>query len=206
MNVIFARHGESEANVLRIISNRGRQHGLTKRGREQARRLAEALARFDVRHLYSSPLLRATETADVVTERLGLDYEVTAALREWDCGVMEGRSDHEAWAAHDAVVHAWLYEDDPTRRIEGGESLEDVADRFTHFVGRLIAAHGQTRDTIALIAHGSLYRCGLPLVVANADETFGLELQLGNTEAVIAELRDHRLVVRHWGPLPRKLP
>lgn len=40
MRLIFARHGESQANVERIISNRALPHGLTAKGRAQAETLA----------------------------------------------------------------------------------------------------------------------------------------------------------------------
>ena len=40
MRIYFARHGESEANLLHVFSNRGVKHGLTARGRAQAETLA----------------------------------------------------------------------------------------------------------------------------------------------------------------------
>ena len=43
MWIYFVRHGESEANLLNEISNRGLKHGLTERGRAQASALAETL-------------------------------------------------------------------------------------------------------------------------------------------------------------------
>ena len=43
MRIYFARHGESEANILQEFSNRGRKHGLTEKGKRQAERLADNL-------------------------------------------------------------------------------------------------------------------------------------------------------------------
>ena len=63
MRIYFARHGESQANLLHEISNRGLKHGLTRRGREQAVALADRLQNLAVTHIYSSPLLRAIETS-----------------------------------------------------------------------------------------------------------------------------------------------
>ena len=44
MRAYFVRHGESEANILEVISNRGSVHGLTEKGRRQANQLAGGLA------------------------------------------------------------------------------------------------------------------------------------------------------------------
>src|SRR5215510_3422657 len=95
MKIYFARHGESEANLLHEFSNRGVKHGLTQKGRAQAAELAVELAAKPILRIYSSPLLRATQTAGILAEALGLEVEVTDALREYDCGVLEGRADEE---------------------------------------------------------------------------------------------------------------
>src|SRR4030095_7217744 len=100
MRFYFVRHGESEANVLRVISNRGRQHGLTERGRQQARLLAQRIRGEPLSLIYGSPLLRGEQTATILAAELRLPYTVTGALCEYDCGVLEGRSDAEAWQQH----------------------------------------------------------------------------------------------------------
>ena len=92
MRIYFARHGESQANLLHEISNRGLRHGLTRKGREQAEGLARRLQGIPIATIYSSPVLRAIETSVILAHRLDVDYEVTEALREYDCGILEGRS------------------------------------------------------------------------------------------------------------------
>lgn len=73
----FVRHGESEANVLKVISNRGSRHGLTEKGRRQSAELASNLEGSRATRIYSSPLLRALQTAETVSSALGVDYDVT---------------------------------------------------------------------------------------------------------------------------------
>jgi probable phosphoglycerate mutase len=108
VKLIFSRHGESEANVLRVISNRDLPHPLTERGRIQAQALAERLAKRRILALYASPVLRAQQTALMVGGKLSLSIHTAEALREFDCGVMEGRGDAEAWQAHHEVIEACL--------------------------------------------------------------------------------------------------
>src|SRR5512136_2404131 len=123
MRIYFARHGESLANLLHEISNRGLRHGLTPKGRRQAVALADRLRDQHITHIYSSPLLRAIETTVLVANRLGLDYEVVDALREYDCGIAEGRSDAGAWQLYRTLSNAWLVDRRWDQRLEGGESF-----------------------------------------------------------------------------------
>lgn len=106
MRLIFARHGESVANVEPIISNRDLPHPLTAKGRQQANALADRLAENSIVAIYSSPILRAQGTAQIIAQRLGLVVETSAALREFDCGVAEGRGDDEAWRARNQAAKA----------------------------------------------------------------------------------------------------
>src|SRR5512136_313555 len=108
MRFYFVRHGQSEANVQRVISNRDLPHPLTELGRRQADALAQALADVPLAAIYSSPIIRAVQTAQIVAASNGLPLEIADALREPDCGIMEGRADEEAWAEHDRVVYDWV--------------------------------------------------------------------------------------------------
>ena len=110
MKIYFARHGESQANLLHMISNRSLPHGLTHLGHEQAEALADHLKEATITHIFSSPVPRAVETSAIVAKSLGLTYEVVDALREVDCGVLEGRSDQIAWQQWQELHHAWLIE------------------------------------------------------------------------------------------------
>ena len=70
MKLYFVRHGESEANVLQVISNRGWMHPLTEKGRQQANTLAEKLRGAGITKIYTSPLRRAVETAEILSRSL----------------------------------------------------------------------------------------------------------------------------------------
>ena len=89
----FVRHGESEANTLRIISNRESRFGLTALGRQQALTLAHSLSAVPISAIFTSPLLRARQTADILSRHLGRAYNVTDALpriRLWRFGRASG--------------------------------------------------------------------------------------------------------------------
>ncbi len=187
MRIYFTRHGESQANVLRQISNRGLVHPLTPRGREQAAALAERLRGRGITRIYSSPLLRAIETAVLVADRLGVEYEVTDALREFDCGIAEGRADAEAWALWQSAVDHWLLHGRLDWRIPGGESFNDLRDRFVPFVEELVARYRDTEATLLCVSHGGLLWMMLPSVLANVDHDRIGRRGLANATCLVAE-------------------
>jgi 2,3-bisphosphoglycerate-dependent phosphoglycerate mutase len=134
VRLYFVRHGESQANTLKIISNRGRQHGLTEHGRQQAIALAARLQSVSPSHIFSSPLLRAVQTAEIFSEILSAPLQITDALREYDCGILEGRSDPASWQRHRQLRDTWLRDKQWESRIEQGESFLDIRARFLPFV------------------------------------------------------------------------
>lgn len=80
MNLILARHGESEWN---IDPSAGEDSALTKLGLQQAELLGTWLAAiFEFDRIYASPLVRARQTAETVSRHLGLDVEYDDDLRE----------------------------------------------------------------------------------------------------------------------------
>lgn len=108
MKLYFVRHGESKANLLHEFSNRGRKHGLTEKGTAQAAALAHKLVGCSVSRVFSSPLLRAVQTAEILANALDAPYEIVDALREYDCGVLEGKSDAASWADYQRVLDDWM--------------------------------------------------------------------------------------------------
>jgi probable phosphoglycerate mutase len=104
MKITFTRHGQSLANTLQIISNRDLPHPLTDLGRQQAEALSQTLSRTRFERIYTSPVPRAVETGQILSERLNSPLRIEPALREYDCGELEGRGDPEAWQIHQQFV------------------------------------------------------------------------------------------------------
>ena len=198
MRIYFTRHGESQANVLHEISNRGLQHGLTSKGRQQVATLAQRLEGHPIERVYSSPLLRAIETSVILADRLDLDYEVVDALREYDCGIAEGRSDAEAWQLWQAVFDAWTLDRRWEQRIEGGESFYDIRQRFVPFIDRLVGRYGITEAGILCVSHGGVYWVMLPLVLKNVDHELVARHGLDYTSCIVAEWRSDGLYCLEW--------
>jgi probable phosphoglycerate mutase len=210
MKLYFARHGESEANTLGIISNRGLMYGLTDTGRQQAAALAARLKDIRFASIYASPLLRAIQTAEILARELAPfappgtqsgagdeGFEIADALREFDCGVLEDQPfpphlDDYLRLFRDWQAGKW------DRHFEGGESLLDIQARFIPFIERLTREHGPA-DNLLLVSHGGVLLSALPILLTNVDHAFAYEhIHFGNTEMVIAESTPGGWVCRSW--------
>jgi broad specificity phosphatase PhoE len=202
MKIYFARHGESQANLLRIISNRDLPYGLTARGREQAERLAERFQEHSITRIYTSPLLRAIQTATMLADHLGVEWETADGLREFDCGVAEGRADEGAWQLWQAEYEAWVFNHDYGYQIEGGESFQDVQRRFVPFVNGLIQSYAGTRDEVICISHGGIYSVMLPCILQNVTAEFMMKHGFDYTSCIVAQLRQEALVCTEWDGAP----
>ena len=198
MRIYFVRHGESQANLLREISNRGLRYGLTRKGREQAVALADRLHDQRITQIYSSPLLRAIETAVILANRLEIDYEVVDALREYDCGIAEGRSDAEAWQLWQELFDAWLVDRRWEQRIEGGESFYELRARFLPFIEGLVSRYGNTEAAILCVSHGGVYCAMLPLVLVNMDNRRIVDHGFDPASCLVSEWRPAGLTCVEW--------
>ena len=197
VKIYFARHGESEANLLNIFANRTGfdGHPLTKRGRGQVEALAENLKAQQIDQIYASPVFRARESAELIAAKLGVRFDTSEALREYDVGSLEGTCDEAGWKQHDDVLSAWLLEHRWGERTGGGESFDEMAARFVPFSNDLRINHrGQT---VLVIGHSGLFRCMLPHVLANVSYRYAHAHPLGHTSWVLA-VDEGELLCRQW--------
>ena len=97
--IVMVRHGETDWNRERRFQGRADQP-LNEAGRGQARELAELLHGEPVSALYTSPLQRARETAEILAANFGLRPQPLDALLEIDVGAWEGLTIEEVRAAY----------------------------------------------------------------------------------------------------------
>lgn len=194
----FVRHGESEANITRTFSNQGDRHPLTPKGLAQAHELAARLAGIPFAQVFTSPVLRAVQTAEILARACGVPAVVAEALREWDVGLYEGTDDPEGWAWHARVQEDWFERGLLESRMPGGESFFEIRDRFVPFIEGLTQAPARPGEAVLLVAHGGLYHAMLPHIFTNVDYAMVARHPFANTAYAVAEARPEGLRCREW--------
>lgn len=143
MQLLIIRH----ALPLRSEPGQGSDPDLSEEGIEQAKRLPEALARFPISRLISSPQKRAIQTAEPVADALGLSIDIDDRLAEYDRDL-----------SHYTPVEEISEED--MRRLANGE-LPSGVDQ-SEFIARVragvddIVSSAKREDTVALFSHGGV--------------------------------------------------
>ena len=140
--ILLVRHGEVD-NPRRVLYGRSPYFKLSARGREQAECVAAFLADRPVTAIYSSPLLRARQTADAIARRHPRATRHVSAL------LHEVRSAWQGMVLADFAPGFSTYTD---RRAADDESMEEIRERMARFLARARRRHpGQT---VVAVSHG----------------------------------------------------
>jgi probable phosphoglycerate mutase len=140
--IYLLRHGETAANAGRIFQSA--DVPLSEIGREQARRLAQRLAKAGIRQILASDLLRASETAEALRTATGAPIAFEPLLQERCFGDLRGRSYAEIGGNPFA----------PEYVPPGGESLGDFHARVARAFGVIERTLASTAAPIAVVTHG----------------------------------------------------
>jgi probable phosphoglycerate mutase len=187
MHVYFIRHAESVANAENIITSRAVDlYPLTEKGQAQARAVAEKLQEVEFAAAYSSHLLRATQTAEIIREGREIPLQQDQLLREHDAGELDDRRDEEAWDELERIYYAWVGGDFDARP-DGGESLLEVQERFGQFIDQLAHQGNPGTDTYLVVGHAGLFWGNLPFLFENVDFEFAREHGIDNASVIIGE-------------------
>jgi broad specificity phosphatase PhoE len=150
--IFLARHGESDWNVAKRFQGHS-DRPLTERGRQQAHALADLVAAQEIDAVYTSPLSRARETAEIVAARTGLEPVALLELREVDTGSWSGLSRADVEARFPEGFTRWR---SGGSGWEDGESYEEMAERVIGALRTIAEDHPDGR--VLIISHGGPIR------------------------------------------------
>jgi probable phosphoglycerate mutase len=153
--IVLVRHGETDWNR----ENRFQGHAdtqLNDAGREQARSLARDLEHERFHFVYSSPLLRAYETALILAASLDLEVETADELMEVDVGSWSGLTRTDIEARFPDGFNRWL---EYGHGWDDGESYEELGARVVSGLVRIAAAH--PLGNVLAVTHGGPIRSAL---------------------------------------------
>jgi broad specificity phosphatase PhoE len=151
-NLYVIRHGATEANLAQPARLQGRRHNppLARLGVRQAEATRDFLAGRCIHHCYSSPLLRAVQTAAIVAAPHGLSPQPLDVLTECDVGRWEGL-DWQTVRYLDAEGYERFHADPALFGYPGGESFADVAARVVPAFDELLGRHAG--ESVLVVAH-----------------------------------------------------
>jgi broad specificity phosphatase PhoE len=155
MRLILIRHGETDWNAT--LRYQGHANvPLNEQGREQARKTGARLARSGATALYTSDILRAAETAEIIGSINGLKPQPMPNLREIDVGQWEGLTPEELYRRF--PEHMAAFDRDPARTVRlGGESYAQLQQRSLVALNDIHAAHPGDELVLA-VSHGGTIR------------------------------------------------
>lgn len=197
MKLYFVRHGETEWNVLKKIQGKT-DIPLNENGRKQARELAEKFVneKLPAVRAYTSPQLRAAETAKAAADALGIACEELDDLREMDLGEWEGSNwdiieaeygeTYDYWNTHRRYV-----------KTPGGECYNDVLERTLNALEYILSK--ETEDVL-VVTHSAILMslgCYLAKLPFDEDEMVG-RFKTKNAEVVTIEEEQIREAIENF--------
>ncbi len=198
MRIYFVRHGETQANVEKLFPPQDTDiFPLTERGRNQAQAIADQVSSVDFERAFSSDMLRAVETAQIILGDRTLHLETTPLLREHDVGELVGRSDEEAWNQLRGYFLAWMGGDLEVGPA-GGESMADLQSRFFQFLDELLDSYRNSDLCFLVVAHAGLLWSGLPFIFDNVDLEFVQAHGLNNGSLIVGQFHDGQWTCLEW--------
>ncbi len=186
--LLLVRHGESEGNAARRLQG-WLDTRLTERGREQARLLARRLEHYEGRitAIYTSPLSRAYDTAQVLAQRLELPLITDERLKEIHLGALTGLTWDEVVARFPEYAQAIAEQRRPP--IPGGEDREAFADRVWEAITEIVGHHPD--EDVLIVSHGGAINAYL-IRLLGLDPRRRVPFLVGNASLSIVQMEDGR--------------
>jgi len=186
--IIFLRHAQAENNAKRILAGRTEGVHLTKTGIEQAERIAKYLKPLDISAIYSSPIERASHTAEIVAKNNSLDHNLDDRLTEIDMGKFT-RMKYDDMFAKYGNIFLKFYENDPVIAEHEVETFPQVQSRILNMVNHLVEKH--KNENVILVTHMDPIKSMLSTVMDLKPKAL-FELIIANASLTIIKEQDKK--------------
>jgi broad specificity phosphatase PhoE len=146
--LILARHGETVWNVEKIYRGRA-DVNLDEVGIKQADLLGKYLSSWKLEAIYSSPVKRATDTANIIARYQKIGVQIAEGLVDFDYGEWQSLPEKEVKKLYPSLLNEW--HNNPHKvRMPAGESLEDVRNRAIEVVNDVLSKY---QGSVVLVSH-----------------------------------------------------
>ena len=148
--IIFLRHGQAENNTKKILAGRTPGINLTEQGKEQAEQAGKMIKSLNISAIYSSPIDRAIQTAEIVGKHCDVKPILDDRLIELDMGKFTMMPYDEIFASH-GNVFLKFYEGSLEISHNGVESFAEVQKRVFDIVDFIKNEH--KGENVVLVTH-----------------------------------------------------
>jgi len=186
--IIFLRHAQAENNTKRILAGRTEGVPLTKTGIEQAERISEYLKPLDISAIYSSPIERASHTAEIIAKNRSLEVVLDERLTEIDMGKFT-RMNYDDMFAKYGNIFLKFYENDPVIAEHEVETFPQVQSRILNMVNHLVEKH--KNENVILVTHMDPIKSMLSTVMDLKPKAL-FELIIANASLTIIKEQDKK--------------
>jgi broad specificity phosphatase PhoE len=184
----LVRHGRTAWNAEGRIQGQA-DLPLDEFGWQQAQHVADRLKNAAVAAIYSSPLQRARQTAEMIGAALDLPITFDDRLKEYDFGVLSGLTWTDVVAQHPKLSQRWA-DDIWSVPIEGSEGRTSFHSRIAAAMQAIVAAHDQQQ--VVVVAHGGAFAAYLTALL-NLDVNRRHPFHFANASLSVIEI-DERLI------------
>ena len=148
--LLIVRHGKTDSNCNHRLDGQSDSQ-LTEEGKKQCKHLKVKLKKYKIDCIYTSPLKRALQTAQIINEQ-NKPMHIVNEFIEIDCGLCTGLTKQEIKKRFPKLVSEWKRNTDPP--FPGGESLRDVEQRAIVKIKEILSE--QKGKNILIVGHGAL--------------------------------------------------
>ncbi len=175
-SIIFLRHGQAKNNTERILAGRTPGVPLTEEGVDQSEKAAKFLEDMNISTIYSSPIERAKNTAEIVGKHNSIDVRIDERLIELDMGKFTGMPYDKIFSSHGNVFMKF-YNGELEIAHNGVETFVEVKKRIQEMVDHVIENHPD--ENVVLVTHMDPIKAMLSTIVSLSPENL-YELIIAN--------------------------
>lgn len=151
----LVRHGQTDWNANSLTQGQV-DIPLNNEGIKQAKTLGESLRKINFDAVFSSDLVRAQKTAEIITLERKMAVETTKLLRERNFGELDGKAEHLMKKFYDTWIVLSREERRKYRPYKDYETDEEVTGRFITFLRETAVMF--SGKTVLIVCHGSMLR------------------------------------------------
>ncbi len=156
-SIYFVRHGETHSNAHGLVQGQS-DPSLTENGILQIKKVGNDLKNIKFDAFYTSPLKRATESAEILKKYIKINPSPNDNLKEQSFGILEGKP-KEILMEHfkNANWDKMTFKEKRNFKIDStAESDQDALDRLLDFINHIKTKH--PGSTVLILTHGTVMR------------------------------------------------